>query len=406
MGVVVREKVKDSRVYWIFVCDGGRRRAKRIGDRKTAERVAGEIRERLAKREFRLAPRGPSFATVAEEWLARYPLLRSVSETTMENYGSFVRHHLIPFFGATPVADIDYEQIERFIAEKRGPNGSARFIGQPLSAPSLRVGLVALRLILDRAIKVHKALAVNPAVGVARFGRSGDEDNVDPFTGAELRAIVAAARAADPTFATFLRVWMQSGMRAGEALALQNQDVDLARGTALVRRTYSRGRLGPTKTRQSRVASFLHPVAEDTLEWRPGATAESRRVLSELKALPVRSLEPEAFVFGVSEPWSPAYVNDRWRKSLQAAKVRYREGEQLRHTLASTLLSRGANPLYVQKQGGWKSAAVLYRVYARWLEQGEQVAQGQPSTLTLQAPERLPAATPAQPPAVALAVTS
>ena len=42
---------------------------------------------------------------------------------------------------------------------------------------------------------------------------------------------------------------------------------------------------------------------------------------------------------------------------------------QLRHTFASTMLSRNAPLLYVQQQGGWRSAGVLLRVYARWMPQ-------------------------------------
>jgi len=43
----------------------------------------------------------------------------------------------------------------------------------------------------------------------------------------------------------------------------------------------------------------------------------------------------------------------------------------LRHTFASTLLSRNAPLLYVQRQGGWKSATVLLHAYARWVEEAE-----------------------------------
>jgi len=31
------------------------------------------------------------------------------------------------------------------------------------------------------------------------------------------------------------------------------------------------------------------------------------------------------------------------------------------------MLSRNAPVLYVQRQGGWRSASVLLRVYARWM---------------------------------------
>jgi hypothetical protein len=33
------------------------------------------------------------------------------------------------------------------------------------------------------------------------------------------------------------------------------------------------------------------------------------------------------------------------------------------------MLSRNAPLLYVQQQGGWRSASVLLRVYARWMPQ-------------------------------------
>ena len=49
------------------------------------------------------------------------------------------------------------------------------------------------------------------------------------------------------------------------------------------------------------------------------------------------------------------------------------------------MLSRNAPLLYVQKQGGWASAAVLLRVYSRWLPPDVEGLALQPS------------ATPAQP---------
>jgi hypothetical protein len=34
---------------------------------------------------------------------------------------------------------------------------------------------------------------------------------------------------------------------------------------------------------------------------------------------------------------------------------------------ASILLSRGANPLYMVKAGGWKGANTLFKIYAKWM---------------------------------------
>ena len=85
-------------------------------------------------------------------------------------------------------------------------------------------------------------------------------------------------------------------------------------------------------------------------------------------------------------------LHREWKRVLAAAKVRYRAPEQLRHTFASTMLSRNAPLLYVQKAGGWRSASVLLRFYARWVPEGiEPMAATQP------------AATQAQPTAMASA---
>jgi hypothetical protein len=112
-------------------------------------------------------------------------------------------------------------------------------------------------------------------------------------------------------------------------------------------------------------------------------------VLAELDGLPTRRLGPEAFVFGGDKPWPAWRVWDKWHALLEAAKVRYRHAEMLRHTFASALLSRNAPLLYVQKQGGWKSAAVLLRVYSRWIEEA------------MPAPPELPSFTSDEQPAAA-----
>src|SRR5262245_51598618 len=146
-------------------------------------------------------------------------------------------------------------------------------------------------------------------------------------------------------------------MRAGEVTGLQWQDVDLATGIVKVRRTWSRQHLGPTKTGIERDVSVLHPISDDTQEWRPGVAEPARSALHGLKPLTVRSLDPEAFLSQRdSQPLSSMAVHRSWRRVLAAAQVRYRSPEQPRHTFASTMLSRNAPLLYVQQQGGWRSS--------------------------------------------------
>jgi len=148
---------------------------------------------------------------------------------------------------------------------------------------------------------------------------------------------------------------------------------------------WSRQRLGPTKTGVVRSISLLHPTTEATAEWRPGVTPESRATLTGLRRLTVRSLEPAAFVFGGGTvPVHSMELHRDWKRVLAAAKVRYRSPEQLRHTFASTMLSRNTPLLYVQKAGGWRSASVLLRVYSRWVPEDITPVAGQPSATQAQ----------------------
>ncbi|MBI2218770.1 MAG: site-specific integrase [Candidatus Rokubacteria bacterium] len=385
MGVKVR--VRDG-AWWLFIDHKGKRKAKRVGvgppGKKAARLAAEKIQAKLALGDVTVfdpepvATAAPTFRAVYEEWLQKYPALNAIRPSTLHNYRSFAEQHLVPFFGDKPVTAITVQAVEDFIEAKRAPGGSVRRKGKALSDGSLRTGLLALRLILKRAVR-RKLIPASP-MGDLEWRGMPHVEQVDPFGGAELRAVLAAADRLEPDFATLLRVWMQSGMRAGEVTGLQWQDIDTATGIVKVRRTWSNQRLGPTKNAHStRDVSILHPIAEDTEEWRPGVTEASRAVLHGLRRLTVRSLEPEAFVFQRDgQPLSSMAVHRSWRRVLLAARVRYRPAEQFRHTFASTMLSRNAPLLYVQQQGGWRGASVLLRVYARWMPQ-PSATQAQPA---------------------------
>lgn len=304
MGVKVRER---DGAWWLFIDYKGQRKAKRVGEgkqgKKAAELAATKIAARLAEGgPISLdppapAPKAPTFAAIAEEWLHKYPALHAIRPATLDNYRSFTTRHLLPALGHLPITDVTVAVIEDFIEAKRLPGGSIRFQGKSLSDASLRTGLLTLRLILQRAVRT-KCIPANPMHEVEWRGMPQIE-NVDPFTGAELRAVLGAAVERDADLATLLRVWAQSGMRAGEVCGLQWQDLDLLAGTALVRRTWSRQRLGPTKTGHERSVSLLHPVTDETSEWRPGTSEAGRAVVAGLRHLTVRPLDdPEAFVFG------------------------------------------------------------------------------------------------------------
>ena len=346
-----------------WTCADGRDHTGRAPTQREADIISANMSGRpcfghsgRGRRVKRQKPVSLTFASVAQEWLAYYPTLGRVRESSMRGYRSFVECHLVPALGHLPVSAITADTVEAFIATKRQGEGK-------LKDSSLRTGLLALRLILKRAVR-RRLIPANPMAEVEWKGAERRE-NVDPFTAHELRAIFAAADEINWNFGTMLRLWAGCGARAGEVSALQWQDIDLKKGTVFIRRQFSHHRLLPwTKTGRERVSSFLHPVSVDG-DWRPADTGLLDRLTK------VQSTDPEAFLFGGSKPLSSMEVHRLWRRTLAKAQVRYRSPEQLRHTFASMLLSRNAPLVYVQRQGGWKSAVVLLQSYARWVGEAD-----------------------------------
>jgi hypothetical protein len=79
--------------------------------------------------------------------------VRGIGPNTLANYASFTRNHLLPFFGDRPLNDISPAVVEDFIAAKLTPGGSTRFAEKAIGRGSLRIGLVALRLIFQRGVQ-------------------------------------------------------------------------------------------------------------------------------------------------------------------------------------------------------------------------------------------------------------
>jgi integrase len=131
--------------------------------------------------------------------------------------------------------------------------------------------------------------------------------------------------------------------------------VDLDRGIIRVARSYSTGRyLGPTKSGRERVVELTTRLQRLLRDCRPNIFGDEALVCPG---------EDGGFL-----------EVSAWRRRVFAkiaSKVLGRgrtvTPHTLRHTYASIHLTRGTNLLWVQRQGGWQSPAVLLSTYAHFL---------------------------------------
>src|SRR5262249_27091525 len=99
MGVKVKQR---NGAWWLFINHKGRRKAKRVGDRKAAELAAIKLRARLAlgdSTSLEEQRSALSFKDAAEQWLIAHSQLAQIRPSTRAEYARALRLYAYPRFG-------------------------------------------------------------------------------------------------------------------------------------------------------------------------------------------------------------------------------------------------------------------------------------------------------------------
>lgn len=330
-----------------------------------AERVVAEIRDKIARGTFVYAdyfPRSPRAASgearssairdVGELWLATKGQLSAATKSQYRN--------ALAFWYGLLGADADIRGMRHGeIAAKIGAHrwSSAKLFNNYL-VPLRGVFLLAQR---DRLI------TDNPLLGVANMRHQRAAP--DPFTLDEAEAIVDDMRARyHAQVWNYFEFMFFSGLRPEEAIALLWADIgmDDHQGYARVERAKSfRGVIKPVKTYQVRDVELLGRAQAALL--RQGAHTRMKSI-----ATPEKGWVFENPVTG--RPWHDerSQRDHYWTPTLRRLKIRYRAPYNTRHTYATLCLMAGANPAYISRQLGHRSAKMLFEVYAKWIDRADR----------------------------------
>jgi integrase len=307
----------------------GRRVKRRVGPKRAAGSTEGLTRRqaerelrRLIETENRARPtEAVTVAIAGERYIAH---LRALGRrrTTLMDYDSYLRVHLAPFFGTTPLEEIDEDDVDALIAYERSEGKAPK---------SIRNWVGFLHSIFAYAEK-RKWTRGNPCKLVDLPAVGGADPDIRFLDQGELEAVLQAvpADSLGPTdWALYLTAAM-TGLRQGELLALRWRDIDWSARKIRVRQSYVRGEYGQPKSKRS---SRGVPLAT--------------RVARELERLFCHSAHQtdDALVFGHPElgrPLDRSKVRKRFRKAVQRAgarpDIRFHD---LRHTFGTRMAAAG-----------------------------------------------------------------
>lgn len=183
----------------------------------------------------------------------------------------------------------------------------------------------------------------------------------DPYTADELLALLGAVQEGErPAF----QFWAFTGVRTSELIGITWPDMPADFAEAKIVRAVVEGAEKTTKTKAGIRAVPLLPAARQAIQAQRSRTqAAGGRVF----------LNPRT-----GKEWTDQSLLRAWQKASKAAKIRYRNPYQLRHTFASQLLSQGENPAYISKLLGHKTTEMVIRTYGRWVDQGAALGFDRP----------------------------
>lgn len=190
----------------------------------------------------------------------------------------------------------------------------------------------------------------NPMKRVKRLKHQTKE--VQPFTPDEREKILAALP--EGYARDFYEFAFWTGLRTGEQIGLRWENVDLERKVIFIRESIVKGRKAGTKTAGSKRTHELSKQAIQVLNRINGYGKDSEYVFLDprtLKRWKYEGVPRERF----------------WTTALGEANVRYSKPYSCRHTYASTMLSEGANPMWVAHQLGHRDWGMIRKVYGRWV---------------------------------------
>ena len=193
------------------------------------------------------------------------------------------------------------------------------------------------------------------------------------MTRQQLAAFLAAAmppdaRGEDRRLYPFFLLLARTGVRLGEAFALQWPDLDLAGREIRVARAFSHGRIDTPKSGHGRTVDMSRQLE-----------AVLRHLHTERKAETLRRgwREMPLWVFCTTRGtmFNKGNVRRVFVRLLKRAGLPLHFSPHcLRHTFASLLLQQGESPVYVQRQLGHASIKLTVDTYGKWLPMGNKAA--------------------------------
>lgn len=315
------------------------------GNRRDAEAFERQQKNRLASGVYIAKTDRRTFAEVVEMFL-KERAARDRRTSTLVCYQTVFKCHLLPDFGPREVGTIRRADIADHFDAMRTAGATVQTVNRTLRAMKAVLFFALERELVERNVMQR----FRPFEG----GKSERHVSRGAFSEGEVQAVIAAAR---PHERALIGLLCFTGLRPGEAYALDWSAVDLEAGCLRVVRSWDH-----------RGGKFVEPKTAAGVRVVP----LSGWLVTELEAHKARSgAEGLVFANANGKPMNPSNVRrDLWIPLKKRAGVRALDLYSLRHTFASLGRTAGESSFNVARMLGHSRSSLVDSVYAHSMQSG------------------------------------
>ncbi|MGA3282618.1 MAG: site-specific integrase [Smithella sp.] len=348
MSVQVREKIKGSGDWWIFIEHHGQRRSKKIGrDKRFALEAAKKIEAKLILGDLKLSKNEDvTFGHYAKTWIEN-TVPATCKRISISDYTGILKNHVLPDLEKTPVTDINKAVVKKLLQKK---------LKEGYAASTATHIKNAISGVLELAVDDNK-ISSNPAQIIRKLIRSKVKKyHIDPLTREETKLLLETCLTNYPKHYPMLLTLCRTGMRLGEVIALQWGDIDFNNRFIIVRRSRSKSHTSTPKNDKYRNVDMSRQLTE---------CLSKLKIKRKEEYLAKGEGVPEwIFISEIGTPLIEGHWRERvFKKILEKAKLRQIRIHDIRHTYASQLIQDNRSLAYIKDQLGHHSIQVTVDIY-------------------------------------------
>ncbi|USK46310.1 tyrosine-type recombinase/integrase [Cytobacillus oceanisediminis] len=288
------------------------------------------------------------------DWLHEYKS-GTIRKNTFELHERNIQKHIIPYFKKISLTEIKPIMYQKFLNHLSNQGYSKR---------TIEIIHSTLNNAMEKAVILGK-IEKNPCKGVTIKGKKKDAE-LKFLDSSDIAKFLREAYKYDYIYWLFFKVLIDTGMRKGEAAALQWSDIDLKEKTITINKTldFSAKKdeelFGDTKTYNSKRIITISQVLANDLHFHKKYQNQNKIALNDiyhhnLNLVLCRNdgnFMPKSSLFNA------------FSRILKKADLPSLPIHSLRHTHAVVQLEAGADMKYVQERLGHGSIQVTSDVYA------------------------------------------